>query len=34
MVEGGESLPSRVSEPEKITHLESIAGEKLQGNID
>lgn len=33
-LEGGESLPRRVSEAEKITHLESIAGEKLQSNID
>lgn len=33
-LEGGENLPRRVSEPEKKTYLESIAGEKLQGNID
>lgn len=31
---GGESLLRRVSEPEKITHMESITGEKLQSNID
>ncbi len=31
---GGDCLTRRVSEPEKITHMESITGEKLQSNID